>query len=348
MRVSEFRDIDDDDPLLNATAQRSWVMFGLIVSLVLHFALCAYFYRARFQPIDSLVIPKQEAPTFKVKTVDLDQQIDKNSADQTNPAAKPEPNQTDVQLPDEKKSFDRLLEEVTASAAMPDDTQDALPETPKVEQANVNSVINEIERTTAQTLAQNPNATRDQNLLSDSSASGRPQPALSGTELATSTTIKRPNVFSSKIPGDSAGPTKSRSPGFSDLDQLLAQKGPLGSGTAIRMPSDLLFDYDSADLRSTAISEIQKLGMLIQRNAKATFTIEGHTDSTGSDDYNFQLSQWRADSVKRYLVEVMAINAGQIRTRGLGETKLLTSPDANVDEQQVNRRVVIVVHTDGA
>ena len=47
-----------------------------------------------------------------------------------------------------------LLQEVHASAAMPDDTRDVLPDKPKVEQTDVNSVINEIERTTAQTLAQ--------------------------------------------------------------------------------------------------------------------------------------------------------------------------------------------------
>ena len=56
-----------------------------------------------------------------------------------------------MQLPDEKKSFDKLLQDVQASAAMPDDTRDVLPDQPKVEQSDVNSVINEIERTTAQT-----------------------------------------------------------------------------------------------------------------------------------------------------------------------------------------------------
>ena len=45
---------------------------------------------------------------------------------------------------------------------------------------------------------------------------GRPQPAMTGTELATSTTIKRPNNFNG-IPGDSAGPRTDRAPGFSDL-----------------------------------------------------------------------------------------------------------------------------------
>jgi outer membrane protein OmpA-like peptidoglycan-associated protein len=347
MRVSDFDDFDtfETEGLLTGTKERSWIWFGLIVSLGIHFALCAYFYRTRFQPVEAVFAEERQPPMFKVKNVDVGQQLDKSSVDQTNPAAKPEPDKTDVQLPDEKKSFDKILQDIQASAAMPDDTRDVLPDQPKVEQPDVNSVLTEIERSTAQSLSNNPNATHEQSLLNNTAASGRPQPALSGTELATSTSIKRPNTFTSKLPGDSAGPNKGRAPGFSDLDQLLAQKGPLGSGTKLRMPDDQLFEYDSDVLQSSAIGQLQKLGTLIQRNPKATFTVEGYTDSFGTFEYNLDLSQRRADSVKRYLVEVMRINPAQIETRGYGATKFRTSPNGSIEEQSPNRRVEIVVHT---
>ena len=344
MRVSEFDDFDTE-ALLVGSKQRNWLWFGLIVSLALHLALCSYFYRTRFQPTEASLMDGRQAPTFKVKNVDLSPQLDKNSMDQTNPAAKPEPDKSDTQLPDEKKSFDKLLQDVQASAAMPDDLKDVLPETPKVEQPDVNSVLNEIERSTAQTLSNSPNATHEQSLLNDSTTSGRPQPALSGTELATSTSIKRPNTFTSKIPGDSAGPNKGRNPGFSDLDQLLSQKGPLGSGTKLRMPDDQLFEYDSATLQSSAINQLQKLGTLIKRNPRATFTVEGYTDSFGTPEYNLDLSQRRADSVKQYLVQAMGINPAQVETHGYGAAKFRTSPNGSIEEQSPNRRVEIVVHT---
>jgi len=314
--------------------------------LGLHLALCTYFYRTRFQTADAMLSEALPPPTFKVKSVDLAQQLDKGSVDQTNPAAKPEPDKTDVQLPDEKKSFDKLLQDIQASEAMPDDTRDVLPDKPKVEQpSDVNSVLTEIERSTAQTLPNSPSGTREQSLLNNAAVSGRPQPALSGTELATSTTIKRPNTFTSKMPADSAGPNKGHAPGFSDLDQLLAQKGPLGSGTKLRMPDDQLFEYDSATLQASAINQLQKLGTLIQRNPKATFTVEGYTDSFGTPEYNLDLSQRRADSVKQYLVEAMGISSAQIETRGYGMTKFRTSPNGSIEEQSPNRRVEIVVHT---
>jgi outer membrane protein OmpA-like peptidoglycan-associated protein len=330
-------------PVWSGTKQRNWLLVGLIGSLALHALLCLFFYRTRFQPAEVLDLDKQPSPSFKVKSVDLEPPpLEKATADQTNPAGKPNPDKTDVQLPQEQKSFDKLLEEVHASAAMPDDTRDVLPDKPKVEPTNPNTLINDIERTTAQMLATSPNAAREQSLLTNAGESGRPQPAMNGTEIAASTTIKRPNNFNG-IPGDSAGPRTNRVPGLSGLVSLLSQKGPLVSGTKLLMPDNQLFAYDSAELRPSEL--LAKLGTLIRRNPRATFTIEGYTDAYGSDYYNLDLSQRRAESVKQYLVQVIGINSGQIETRGYGKAKLLTSPYASIEEQQINRRVVIVVNT---
>src|SRR5437764_333734 len=159
MRVSDY---DEHEALLNATGQRNWLFFGLVISLILHLILCAYFYGVRFTPAEVAVASSSQPPTFKVKSVEPQAALDKASVDQLNPAAKPEPDKTDVQLPDEKKSFDQLLQEVQASTALPDDMRDVLPDQPKVDQPDVNSVLNEIERSTAQTLSSDPNAVHEQ------------------------------------------------------------------------------------------------------------------------------------------------------------------------------------------
>ncbi|MEO5720592.1 MAG: OmpA family protein [Chthoniobacterales bacterium] len=355
MRSTHLRDFDDA-AMWRGSKQRNWLVVGLIVSLFLHSVLCVYFYRTRFEPLSAAAKAPEQTATFKVKSVDL-QPLDKASLDQAAQAAKPAPDKTDVQLPDEKKSFDQLLQEVHASTAVPDDTSDVLPDNPRVDQTDATSLLNEIERSTSQVLSQSPNATRTQSFLNDSAVSARPQPALTGTELATSTTIKRPNVIN-KITGDSAGPDRGRAPGFSDLDSLLSQKGPLGSGTAIKLPSDPLYEYDSAELQPGAISELQKLAVLIKRNPRAKFTIEGYSDTFGSADYNRELSQRRADSVARYLVDGLGVDPSQVQTRGYGAAKLLVIPrptntadpaavDAEIARQRPNRRVVVVVNTNG-
>ena len=129
MRVSDFDELDrfETEGLLSGSKERNWLWLGLIVSLAIHFALCTYFYRTRFASPDTVFAQNEQTPTFKVKRV-LDSNLDKSSTDQINPAAKPNPDNSDVQLPDEKKSFDKLLEEVQASTALPDDMHDVLPD----------------------------------------------------------------------------------------------------------------------------------------------------------------------------------------------------------------------------
>src|SRR6185369_4963228 len=127
MRTSEF---DFEEALLQGKGQRNWAFVGLIISLALHGALCGYFYRTAFMPVTAKLEERVPVPTFKVKNVEMEP-LEKPGADQANPAAKTEPDKTDVQLPDEKKSFDQLLDDVHATTALPDDTRDVLPETPK-------------------------------------------------------------------------------------------------------------------------------------------------------------------------------------------------------------------------
>src|ERR1043166_5396598 len=110
MRVSDFEDFDqfETEGLLAASKERNCLWFGLVVSLAIHFGLCAYFYRTRFQSAETVFAPKDQTPTFKVRSI-TDSNLDKTSVDQTNPAAKPNPDNSDVQLPDEKRSEERRV-----------------------------------------------------------------------------------------------------------------------------------------------------------------------------------------------------------------------------------------------
>jgi outer membrane protein OmpA-like peptidoglycan-associated protein len=84
---------------------------------------------------------------------------------------------------------------------------------------------------------------------------------------------------------------------------------------------------------------------LIQRNPQSVFKVEGHTDSFGSDQYNMDLSQRRAETVKTWLVGNMSIDPGRIQTQGFGKTRLIVPAERSVEEQQLNRRVEIVIRT---
>jgi outer membrane protein OmpA-like peptidoglycan-associated protein len=104
---------------------------------------------------------------------------------------------------------------------------------------------------------------------------------------------------------------------------------------------DIQFDYNSADISTTSLSSVQALGKaLSDANLKgSTFVVAGHTDAVGSEAYNQDLSERRADSIKRYLTEKYGINGADLVTVGYGKTKP-KDPSAPLDP--VNRRVQVV------
>jgi len=104
---------------------------------------------------------------------------------------------------------------------------------------------------------------------------------------------------------------------------------------------DIQFDYNSADISTTSLPSVQALGKaLSDANLKgSTFVVAGHTDAVGSEAYNQDLSERRADSIKRYLTEKYGINGTDLVTVGYGKTK---PKDPNAPLDPVNRRVQVV------
>lgn len=128
--------------------------------------------------------------------------------------------------------------------------------------------------------------------------------------------------------------------GIESLDQLLDLPPNLLLAKKTLLPSDLLFEFNRAELRESAKVGLMKLGLLIDRNPNLYCWIEGHTDLIGGDEPNILLSKQRAEAVKSYLVESMRMNPERIITRGYGKTQpLVTTGDAEV--QAPNRRVEI-------
>lgn len=132
--------------------------------------------------------------------------------------------------------------------------------------------------------------------------------------------------------------------GFSNLDELLSGGGQVGGSTEpILMPTDLLFDFGSDQLAEAARLSLMKLGFLIQKNPDSVFTIEGHTDTIGSDADNMALSVRRANAVVSWLQSSLHLTDERIRAVGMGETRPLTKPNGTKEEQSLNRRVEIKV-----
>jgi len=103
----------------------------------------------------------------------------------------------------------------------------------------------------------------------------------------------------------------------------------------------ITFDYNSADISAKSLPEVQKLGRALTNDdlKGSTFLLAGHTDAAGSDNYNQDLSERRADAIKRYLVDKYGINGTDLVTVGYGKSKL---KDPGQPLAEVNRRVQVV------
>jgi outer membrane protein OmpA-like peptidoglycan-associated protein len=104
---------------------------------------------------------------------------------------------------------------------------------------------------------------------------------------------------------------------------------------------EINFDYNSADINDKSMASVEALGKaLTNPDLKgSTFVVAGYTDAAGGEQYNQDLSERRADAIKRYLVDRYGIAGSDLVTVGYGKTKL---KDPSQPLAEVNRRVQVV------
>jgi outer membrane protein OmpA-like peptidoglycan-associated protein len=108
---------------------------------------------------------------------------------------------------------------------------------------------------------------------------------------------------------------------------------------------DILFDVDRAQLNPGGDLQVARLADALHQMPDRNVLIEGHTDSAGSDAYNDDLSQRRADAVEDLLI-IQGIEPTRVVTRGYGERFPVTTNDTAAGRQQ-NRRVEVVILNPG-
>ena len=104
---------------------------------------------------------------------------------------------------------------------------------------------------------------------------------------------------------------------------------------------EINFDYNSANISAKSLPSVQALGRALSNPdlKGSTFVVAGYTDAAGAEAYNQDLSERRADSIKRYLVDKFGIAGPDLVTVGYGKSKLKDPANPLAD---VNRRVQVV------
>jgi outer membrane protein OmpA-like peptidoglycan-associated protein len=301
----------------NRDAWAKWILPALIASILIHLLFWNW---SRHVPIDRMsdafydkIVPR----TFNIERADIDPRLLEPEREEK----KPDP--VNFKLPEEKISLDRQTAKAPDQKNAPAldqaivNEKPQLPDQPKSAATIPASNLLPLDDALVKELA------RDMPMVSEAVAN-EPLLALRASEA---------------VPGQPGGGA-----GFSNLDELLAQTGPLTPDTApIMLPGDLLFEYDDHRLQPGAVASLEKLGQLLKRNPSSRFVIQGHSDSFGTDEYNLALSRLRADSVRIWLIDNVGIPPESISTIGLGKSRLIAPETGSIEEQKINRRVEILI-----
>jgi outer membrane protein OmpA-like peptidoglycan-associated protein len=115
----------------------------------------------------------------------------------------------------------------------------------------------------------------------------------------------------------------------------------VGEGIKITFDSGLLFDVDKAALKTVSKDQLQKLSVILNKYDDTEILLEGHTDATGSEEHNLELSRTRAQSVGNYLAG-QEVKATRFTIMGYGESQPIASNDTPED-RRLNRRVEVAI-----
>ncbi|MHB1095508.1 MAG: OmpA family protein [Gemmatimonadaceae bacterium] len=115
----------------------------------------------------------------------------------------------------------------------------------------------------------------------------------------------------------------------------------VGEGIAVTFASSMLYDFDSDVVLSNAATNLRNLAASLGKFPNTDILIVGHTDATGSADYNQGLSQRRATAAANYLI-AQGVGATRVRTAGRGEMEPIATNDTELG-RQTNRRVEIAI-----
>jgi len=301
---------------------RKWLFFALVISLLLHAGLLVFFSYKRlenfgYSDTQRLAPPMHILRNFTLPDMDHDAKLvlpDRKNLPK--PITIPETTPT---VPDE----------LVVKPSAPEITAPIVQEKPKVDLTGFEA----LEKNPGSLAALEKQLTGVAGSLVDKSIRSAKQPVVL--------------LPIGKKQGDGGIGSSGGIPGRQSLDDALGKAGGPIANKAIAMRGGALFEWGKADLLPDAIQDLQKLGVLISRNPRATFIISGHTDHTGTRDTNLILSQQRADAVRDWLVANLGIDPARITTIGKADDEAFPDlgPEKSIEEQAPNRRVEIVIQT---
>jgi outer membrane protein OmpA-like peptidoglycan-associated protein len=316
--------------------QKRWVLGALGIAFVIHLVVA---WAMGWYKIPGMEVPFSHSPPtgpFTVKRIEINPDALKSRQDDPIarlPVAEPPKNPAQFNL--DPNLVEKALQTPQPSLATP-----SVPEPNKViaatdlsqglpyaesDSAKISAEIARVEPTTS-------SGPLTSSKLAEQLISSDAGPVQPGTPTGT---LSTGNNITGKLPGfaELAPGFKAPGPNLSNLPEPIL----------LRLPSDVLFDFDSAQLKPEADGLLSQAVGLITKYPQADIHIDGYSDSFGKSDYNATLSQQRAEAVQAWLQERISQESYKFHSQGHGSTDYVVSAQGNIEEQQPNRRVEILI-----
>jgi OOP family OmpA-OmpF porin len=316
--------------------QKRWILGAVGIAVVFHAGVAGALGLYR---IPGMEIPSSHsAPTgpFTVKRIEINPDAFKSQREDPIaklPAAEPPQNPSQFNL--DANLVEKALQTPQPALATP-----SVPEP--------NKVIAASDLTPAEPMVQSDAAqmTAEIAKVDPASASGPITSSKLAEQLINSSAGATQPGATSGAPATGNG-AAGKLPGFADLAPSFKPVSPdltkLPDPILLRLPSDVLFDFDSANLKPEADPLLSQAIALITKYPEADIHIDGYSDSFGKQDYNGTLSQQRAEAVQAWLQTRIAQAAYKFHSTGHGSTNYVVSSTGSIEAQQPNRRVEILI-----
>ena len=316
--------------------QKRWVIGALLLALFFHFILA---WALGWYKIPGLEVPFSHSPPagpFTVKRIEIDPnslKVQQDNPIDKLPVAEPPKNPAQFNL--DPNQVVKALQ-----APLPALSSPSVPEPNKVIAAtDLNQGLPLVESDSAKITAE----------ISKVEPSAITSGPLTSSKLAQQLISSNTGPTQQGIPtgAQATGNGNGKLPGFAELAPGFRTTGPnlsnLPDPVLLRLPSDVLFDFDSAKLKPEADALLSQAVALITKYPQADIQIDGYSDSIGKPDYNKTLSQQRSEAVQAWLQDRISEGGYKFRSLGHGSTNFIVSPQGNIEQQQPNRRVEILI-----
>jgi OOP family OmpA-OmpF porin len=314
--------------------QKRWIIGALVLALFLHAGVAGVF---GLYKIPRLEIPAQHSDQlgpFTVKQIEIDPNVLK--ADQPNPIAKlpaAEPPKNPAEF-----NLDPNLVEKALQTPQPALRAPTLPEPSRVVAAS------DLNQGLPLAVADSANLSADISKVAPVAASSDP---LTSSRMAEDLLNSGQGTSQLGTPAGAPGAGDrgiGNVPAFGNLaPPVNPDLSHLPEPIMLRLPSDVLFDFDSAQLKPDAAALLGQAAAMIAKYPDASVQVDGYSDSFGRPDYDLSLSQLRAQAVQDWLQAHGMESGYTFRSQGHGSANFVVSPLGSIEQQQPNRRVEIVI-----